>query len=175
MPALTDHVRAGFVLPGNRAADPRRFVDSLIAALRSRDVRLLEHRTITGFDVIGDRVRPSARPTGDVDADEFVLAAGAGLRALGRLLGLRLEVIAGQGYNVALPTTTRLGQPVIVEEAHAVATPFDDRIRLGGTMELAGGRRRSTHGGSTPSCGRCGDSSTSTGSRAGTSGPARAR
>jgi D-amino-acid dehydrogenase len=27
---------------------------------------------------------------------------------------------------------------VIVEEAHAVATPFADRIRVGGTMELAG-------------------------------------
>jgi D-amino-acid dehydrogenase len=27
---------------------------------------------------------------------------------------------------------------VIVEETHAVATPFADRIRLGGTMELAG-------------------------------------
>ena len=29
VPALTDHVNAGFALPGNRAADPRRFVDSL--------------------------------------------------------------------------------------------------------------------------------------------------
>ena len=48
-------------------------------------------------------------------------------------------MVAGQGYNVALPTTELLGQPVIVEEVHAVATPFDDRIRLGGTMELTGG------------------------------------
>jgi D-amino-acid dehydrogenase len=47
-------------------------------------------------------------------------------------------VVAGQGYNVALPTTPRLRHPVIVEEVHAVATPFADRIRLGGTMELAG-------------------------------------
>ena len=68
-----------------------------------------------------------------------VWGGGAGLPALGRRLGLRLEVVAGQGYNVALPTTRLLGQPVIVEEVHAVATPFDDRIRLGGTMELTGG------------------------------------
>ena len=32
VPALTDHVRAGFVLPGNRTIDPGRFVDSLIDA-----------------------------------------------------------------------------------------------------------------------------------------------
>jgi D-amino-acid dehydrogenase len=139
VPALTHHVNAGFVLPGNRAADPRRFVDSLVAVLRSRAVQLLEHRTITGFDVVGDRIRRVRMAEGDVDVAELVLAAGAGLRALGRLLGLRLEVVAGQGYNVALPTSTLLEQPVIAEEVHAVATPFDDRIRLGGTMELTGG------------------------------------
>ena len=176
VPALTDHVRAGFVLPGNRTIDPGRYVDSLIAALRSRDVQLLEHRRITGFDVIGDRVRAVRTSGGNLDADEVVLAAGAGIRSLGRMLGLRLEVVAGQGYNVALATSPRLEHPVIVEEAHAVATPFADRIRLGGTVEFAGdsptfdapaGRRRS--------CGRCSPSSTSTGSHAGTRGPARAR
>ena len=139
VPALTDHVNAGFALPDNRAADPRRFVDSLIAVLRSQGVRLLEHRTITGFDAMGDRVRRLRMADGDVDVGELVLAAGAGLRGLGRRLSLRLEVVAGQGYNVALPTTGLLGPPVIVEEVHAVATPFSDRIRLGGTMELTGG------------------------------------
>jgi D-amino-acid dehydrogenase len=138
VPALTDHVNAGFVLPGNRAADPRRFVDSLVTVLRSRGVRLLERRTISGFDVVGDRVGRVRTTEGDVEGAELVLAAGAGLRRLGRRLGLRLEVVAGQGYNVALPTTELLGRPVIVEEVHAVATPFDDRIRLGGTMELTG-------------------------------------
>ncbi|MGI9030652.1 MAG: NAD(P)/FAD-dependent oxidoreductase, partial [Ilumatobacteraceae bacterium] len=138
VPALTDHVRAGFVLPGNRAIDPGRFVDSLIAALRSRDVPLLEHRRITGFDVIGDHVRAVRTSGGSLAADEVVLAAGAGIRSLGRMLGLRLEVVPGQGYNVALATSARLAHPVIVEEAHAVATPFADRIRLGGTVEFAG-------------------------------------
>jgi D-amino-acid dehydrogenase len=138
VPALTDHVQAGFMLPGNRAADPRRYVDSLIAVLESRGVTLLEHRSIRRFDVIGDRVRRIDTSGGSLDADEVVLAAGAGIRAVGRLLGLRLDVVAGQGYNVALPTSAGLEHPVIMEEAHAVATPFADRIRLGGTMELAG-------------------------------------
>ena len=138
VPALTDHVRAGFVLPGNRAADPRRYVDSVIDVLRERDVSLHEHCSISGFDVGGTRVRGVRTDQGMLEADEVVLAAGAGIRALGRLLGLRLEVVAGQGYNVALPTTPELEHPVIVEEVHAVATPFADRIRLGGTMELAG-------------------------------------
>jgi D-amino-acid dehydrogenase len=138
VPALTDHVRAGFVLPGNKALDPRRYVDSLITALETRGVVLLERRSITSFDVRGDRVHRVRTNEGLLDADELVLAAGAGMRAVGRLLGLRLDVVAGQGYNVALPTNAGLDRPVIMEEVHAVATPFADRIRLGGTMELAG-------------------------------------
>jgi D-amino-acid dehydrogenase len=138
VPALTDHVRSGFVLPGNRALDPGRYVDTVIASLRARDVDLLENRLITGFDVIGDRVCAVRTSGGSLAADEVVLAAGAGIRALGRMLDLRLEVVAGQGYNVALATSARLAHPVIMEEAHAVATPFADRVRLGGTVEFAG-------------------------------------
>jgi D-amino-acid dehydrogenase len=138
VPALTDHVRSGFVLPGNRALDPGRYVDTLIDALRSRDVDLLENRLITGFDVVGDRVCAVRTSGGSLVSDEVVLAAGAGIRALGRMLDLRLEIVAGQGYNVALATSVRLAHPVIMEEAHAVATPFADRVRLGGTVEFAG-------------------------------------
>jgi D-amino-acid dehydrogenase len=138
VPALTDHVRAGFVLPDNRTIDPSRYVDSLITALHSRNILLLEDRQITGFDVLGDRVRAVRTSDGNVDTEEVVLAAGAGIRALGRMLGLRLEVVPGQGYNVALAMSPRLEHPVIVEEAHAVATPLTDRIQLGGTVEFAG-------------------------------------
>jgi D-amino-acid dehydrogenase len=138
VPALTEHVRAGFVLPGNCAMDPGAFVDSLIGALRSRDVPMLEYRQITGFDVAGNRVSAVRTSGGRIAPDDVVLAAGAGIRAVGRMLDLRLQVIAGQGYNVALPTSADLAHPVIFEEAHAVATPFADRIRLGGTVEFAG-------------------------------------
>ena len=67
-----------------------------------------------------------------------MLAAGAGSRLLAKHFDLRLSVIPGQGYNVGLPTSPGLQQPVIFEEVHAVATPFEDRIRLGGTMEFGG-------------------------------------
>ena len=140
VPALTDHVRAGFVFPSDRAADPRRYVATLIEILRARGVELLEHRSITGFETAGDRVTAVTTDHGRVAGDQVVLAAGAGIRAVGRQLGLKIPVIPGQGYNVALPTTDRLTHPVICEEVHAVATPLGDRIRLGGTMEFAGDR-----------------------------------
>jgi D-amino-acid dehydrogenase len=137
-PAITDHVRAGLVMPGDRSIDPRRYVDSVIDILRSRNVRFVEHTEITNVASVGDRVRSVETSNGVFDAEEFLLAAGAGSRLLAKHFDLRLSVIPGQGYNVGLPTSPGLQQPVIFEEVHAVATPFEDRIRLGGTMEFGG-------------------------------------
>lgn len=142
VPALTDYVRAGFVMSGDRAADPRAYVDSLIDVLRRRGVRMIENAPIERFESANGRVLRAHTRQGAVDASEFVLSAGAGVQQLGRMLDLRIPVVAGQGYNVALPTTAALDRPVIFEEAHAVATPFGDRIRLGGTMEFGGNNPR---------------------------------
>jgi D-amino-acid dehydrogenase len=39
---------------------------------------------------------------------------------------------------VAVPPDPGVDRPIIFEEVHAVASPFADRVRLGGTMEFAG-------------------------------------
>jgi D-amino-acid dehydrogenase len=137
-PAITDHIRAGLVMPGDRSIDPRRYVDSVIDILKSRNVRVIEHTEVTAVESSGNRVRSLTTTSGQVDGEEFVLSAGAGSRLVAKHFDLRLSVIPGQGYNVALPTSPGLQQPVIFEEVHAVATPFEDRIRLGGTMEFGG-------------------------------------
>jgi D-amino-acid dehydrogenase len=93
---------------------------------------------VTGFERTDMVVRAVLANGRRFEAEQVVLAAGAGIRPLGRLLDLSIPVVPGQGYNVALPVSDGLRQPVIFEEAHAVATPFADQIRLGGTMEFAG-------------------------------------
>jgi D-amino-acid dehydrogenase len=98
----------------------------------------MEHAAVIRVISSGDRILRLETSSGSVDADEFLLSAGAGSRLLAKQFDLRLAVIPGQGYNVGLPTSSGLQQPVIFEEVHAVATPFDDRIRLGGTMEFGG-------------------------------------
>jgi D-amino-acid dehydrogenase len=138
IPALSDHINAGYVLDTERSIDPRRLVDTMISVLRTRGVRFVENAAITSFDTTDGRVT-AARLSGNVvPGDEFLLTVGAGSHPLGKMLGLRLAVVPGQGYNVALPKSSGMESPVIFEEAHAAATPFADQIRLGGTMEFAG-------------------------------------
>ena len=125
-------------MPGDRSIDPRNYVDSVIDILTERKARFIEHTEITKVVSTGDRIRSVETSSGTVDGEEFVLTAGAGSRLLAKKFDLHLSVIPGQGYNVGLPTSPGLQQPVIFEEVHAVATPFEDRIRLGGTMEFGG-------------------------------------
>lgn len=138
VPALSAHINAGYVLDTERSIDPRRFVDTMISVLLRRGVRVLEGATTRSFNMANGRVSSVKTSEGIVAGDEFVLTVGAGSRALGKLLGIRLAVVSGQGYNVALPKNTGMDSPVIFEEAHAAATPMADQIRLGGTMEFAG-------------------------------------
>ena len=138
VPALADTIRAGYVVSGDHSVDPRVFVDSMISAVRSRNITVVEHARVTSVGRSDRRVHSLNTTRGTLTFDEVVLAAGAGSRPLGKLFDLRIAVVPGQGYNVGLPVSAGLTHPVIFEEAHAVATPFADRIRLGGTMEFDG-------------------------------------
>ena len=143
VPALSDAITSGFVLDDDHAIDPRRFVASLVGALRNRGIRIHEQSNVISVERSGSRV--SALITEDgrrIEGAEFVLAAGAGIRPLAAKFGVRVAVVPGQGYNVAVAPSASLTHPVIFEEAHAVATPFVDHIRLGGTMEFDGDRPR---------------------------------
>ena len=142
VPALSDDITAGYVVAGDHSIDPRSFVDSMIDALRAHGATLLEHSPVTSVQRTGERITSVTTRLGTLPLDEVVLATGASLRKVARAFGVRAAIVPGQGYNVGLPTSPRLTHPVIFEEAHAVATPFADRIRLGGTMEFDGDEPR---------------------------------
>lgn len=76
-----------------------------------------------------------------VAGDAVVLAAGSWSPLLVRGLGLRLPVYPGKGYSVTVPIAGRNGAPriaVVDEHAKLYGARFADRLRVAGTLELAG-------------------------------------
>jgi D-amino-acid dehydrogenase len=139
VPALTQHIDAGFFLDNDLPVDPREVVDSLVEVLRRRGVRLIASRPIKSVDHKAGTVNGIALTDGTrLKADDYLLAAGSGSHAVGKLFGVDIKVIAGQGYNFVLPSSPDFTHPVIFQDAHFVATPLADGVRLGGTMELTG-------------------------------------
>jgi D-amino-acid dehydrogenase len=138
MPAITDHVTCGIVIETDHTIDPRAFTDALIDRVKRNGATVVEHATVETVSMFGGEVRSVSTNKGTFVADEYVLAAGAGSKRIGKLFGIKVPVVPGTGYNVALPPMDTLTRSVIFEEPRVAVTPLGDCIRLGGTMEFGG-------------------------------------
>lgn len=140
-PALGPAVRGGILIDGQATGDSFAYVRSLAAGLAGRGVRIFENLPVRGIVVRGGRVEGVLADEEEVRAELVVLAAGAWTPALAAPLGLRLPIQPATGYSctvASFPGAPRL--PIMIEERHVAVTPLGDRVRFGGTLELAGFR-----------------------------------
>ncbi len=89
----------------------------------------------------GARIRRVVTDRGDIGGDAFVVALGSYSPLLLKPLRMRLPVYPVKGYSITIPVGDASGAPesTVMDETFKVAvTRFDDRIRVGGTAELAG-------------------------------------
>lgn len=71
--------------------------------------------------------------------DHLVLASGAWLQDLADKLGISLLLQPGKGYSITHrnPSASILHPAILIDDRVAL-TPFEDAVRVGGTMELGG-------------------------------------
>ena len=143
-PALAS-VREKFVgglrLPGDETGDCYKFTQNLAALAGKVGVRFRYGTTIVRLQSTGDRLVEVITDGGSLTADAYVVALGSHSPLLVRRLGLRLPVYPVKGYSITVPITDASGAPesTVMDETHKVAvTRLGDRIRVGGTAELAG-------------------------------------
>jgi D-amino-acid dehydrogenase len=72
-----------------------------------------------------------------LSADVVILAAGSWSPELAQLAGTHLPLMPGKGYSMDLTgTTCQLNYPCILVEAKVALTPWNNRLRIGSTMEI---------------------------------------
>ncbi|GAA3543141.1 D-amino acid dehydrogenase [Amycolatopsis ultiminotia] len=125
-------------LAGQRFLAPGRFLDALAGSVQQRGGALVNgaHVQSIGFGPGGLQVDTRTGPPHRTDA--VVLATGAWLPELGRRLGVRVPVQAGRGYSCSIRLAEPLTGPVYLPGARATLTPYGDRVRIAGSMEIAG-------------------------------------
>jgi D-amino-acid dehydrogenase len=85
----------------------------------------------------GNHIEALLTDNGELEADEYVLAAGAWSRDLARSMGHRLPLLAGKGYGFNIqPSQEKMVRPSILVEARVAMTPMHGTIRCVGTMEI---------------------------------------
>ncbi|MGZ5266517.1 MAG: D-amino acid dehydrogenase [Caldimonas sp.] len=143
-PALAlvrDKFVGGLLLPGDETGDCHKFTQRLAALAAERGVSFRFGTAIRGLVRTGARVEGVATAGETLTADAYLVALGSFSPLLLGPIGVRIPVYPVKGYSITVPIVDAAGAPesTVMDETHKVAvTRLGERIRVGGTAELAG-------------------------------------
>lgn len=138
-PALQGPVAGAIFYPDDLSGDPLEFVRTTSRAAVHAGTSIRTGAEVLALLAKSGRVTAVETTVGRLTAGEVVLAAGAWSPRLLRALSLRLPLEAGKGYHVdfdSMPADPHV--PIFLHESRVVVTPLPGRLRLAGTLELAG-------------------------------------
>jgi len=143
-PALA-HVPEKFVgglrLPGDETGDAHLFTQRLADLAAQAGVTFLYETAIERLTTEAGAITGVVTSTGTHTADSYVVAMGSYSPLLLKAAGIDLPVYPVKGYSITMPLAEEAKAPVstVMDETFKVAiTRLGDRIRVGGTAELAG-------------------------------------
>ena len=138
-PGVKLDVAGAIYFPHDVHLTPRRFTATLTRLLRDAGVSLRFDTPVTGWRTANGKIAAVRTPTGEFEADEFVLAGGSWSPEMLGGLGVQLPLEAGKGYSLTLEQPRcRLTTPALLAEARVAVTPMGGALRCGGTMEFSG-------------------------------------
>ncbi len=131
----------GLRLPGDETGDAHQFTQRLAAYAAERGVQFRYGVQIERLEHDAGRITAVLAGGQRHVADHYVVALGSFSRRLLAPLGIEIPVYPVKGYSITVPIEQESEAPVstVMDETYKVAiTRLGDRIRVGGTAELAG-------------------------------------
>jgi D-amino-acid dehydrogenase len=138
-PVLAGEPAGAVFYPDETHCDATQFVKAMGERAAAAGARLRTGVEVLAIRSENGRVRSLWTTEGEMTAGEVVLAAGVWSPELVDGLPIRLPVEGGKGYHIDVePWAGAPDHPVWFQEERIVATPLEGRLRLAGTLELAG-------------------------------------
>ncbi|HWW49995.1 MAG TPA: D-amino acid dehydrogenase [Xanthobacteraceae bacterium] len=143
-PALArvrDKFKGGLRLPNDETGDCQMFTERLKALAAEKGVAFHYNTSIHSLTFHADRIAAVETDKGPFSANAYVVALGSYSPLLLDPLGINIPVYPVKGYSITVPITDHAGAPesTVMDETYKVAiTRLGERIRVGGTAELAG-------------------------------------
>jgi D-amino-acid dehydrogenase len=131
----------GLRLPADETGDAHLFTQRLAEIAAEQGVRFRYGVAIDRLLTEGGAITGVQTSAGLLTADRYVVALGSYSASMLWPLGIHLPVYPVKGYSITVPITRPDAAPVstVMDETYKVAiTRLGDRIRVGGTAELAG-------------------------------------
>ncbi len=128
-------------LPDDETGDCFKFTNRLAEMAQALGVEFRYGVSIDRIAADGHKITGVHTSAGLLQADSYLCALGSYSPILLKPLGFNLPVYPVKGYSITVPITDAAAAPesTVMDETHKVAvTRLGDRIRVGGTAELAG-------------------------------------
>ena len=138
---VTQKFVGGLRLPGDETGDAHIFTQRLAALAEAAGVVFRYGTAVKQLMVQAGRISGVVTEGGTLTADSYVVALGSYSPALLKAAGIGLPVYPVKGYSITMPVADPAAAPLstVMDETFKVAiTRLGDRIRVGGTAELAG-------------------------------------
>ncbi len=139
--AVAQKFVGGLRLPGDETGDAHIFTQRLAELAAKAGVVFQYETRVERLTMGAGRIAGVVTDRGTFTADSYVMALGSYSPALLKAAGIRLPVYPVKGYSITIPVADAAAAPVstVMDETFKVAiTRLGDRIRVGGTAELAG-------------------------------------
>ncbi len=138
-PSVAPGVVGGIYYPQDAQISPASFVESLAEISKRQGATILELTEVSGFRLSRGESVAVQTTQGEFRPGCVVLAAGAESPMVGRSLGMDLPIQAGKGYSFSVPSSiVSPTRPLLLSEAKVAVTPFGEKVRFAGTLELSG-------------------------------------
>ncbi|QMV03951.1 FAD-dependent oxidoreductase [Devosia sp. D6-9] len=139
--AVSEKFVGGLRLPGDETGDCQMFTERLTEMAKAKGVVFHFGETINAIRSEGGRITGVETTAGTRKADAYVVALGSYSPHAVRPLGIDLPVYPVKGYSITVPIADESRAPVstVMDETYKIAiTRLGNRIRVGGTAEVAG-------------------------------------
>ena len=112
-PLLSNRILSGIYYPDDYWVNPSKVVGGIRSELQSMGVPVYDE-VVSSFSKNGPRILSVRTSSGELRADDYVLATGAYARPIGETLGLEVPIYAGRGHAlISGPLDARLKQSVL--------------------------------------------------------------
>lgn len=142
-PALAnvkEKLAGGLRLPGDETGDCYKFTQALAKECEQLGVKFEMNTEIHHLNEKFGQIVSVSTSRGDLTADAFLVALGSYSTPMLKQIGLKIPVYPIKGYSLTLPIENEANAPIstVMDETYKIAvTRFDDRIRVGGSAEIA--------------------------------------
>jgi D-amino-acid dehydrogenase len=136
-----EQIAGGLYCPNDESGDSRLFTQELARLCQEGGATFLMNTVAKRMLSTSDRITAIETPSGDIEADAFLVSLGVYSPELLAPLGIRLPIYPVKGYSVTLPVNTSHQPPKLggVDEDHLLAyCPMGNHFRITATAEISG-------------------------------------